>query len=393
MHLDIADHGDSPDKEGAAESRRGAAASADDSRRGAATAADDSRQEEPESARGRAARRGGSRREVTSVDVAREAGVSQATVSLVLSGKAAGRISDTTAENVRRCARELGYRPNVAARALRSGSAAAIGLVVADVTHPFFGKTLRGAQRAAWEAGHVVVLIDDAYGEAWGDGSVERLRAGVIDGFLFFHTPPPASLKASDTPPVVVVEARSERFPHVTLDIEPAIDAILDHLHDLGHRRIGYLRGARPEETMDRRHARWEEHLRSNGVDPAAMPVGSARFSPDSSITAGHELLERLGDATAIVCDDDVLAAGMLTAAREAGIDVPGRLSVTGFDDLDLARFTSPSLTTVRFDAEALGAAAFELLHARLRGETPESRVIAPVELVVRESTGPAPDA
>lgn len=332
------------------------------------------------------------RTEVTSVDVARQAGVSQATVSLVLSGKAAGRISDATAESVRRCARDLGYRPNVAARALRSGAASAVGLVVSDVTHPFFGKTLRGAQRAAWEAGHVVVLIDDAYGEAWGDGSIERLRAGVIDGFLFFHTPPPASLTGSGTPPVVVVEAHSDRFPHVTLDIEPAIDAILEHLHGLGHRRIGYLRGARPEETMDRRHARWAAHLRGHGVDPGAMPVASARFEPDASIAAGHELLGRLGDATAIVCDDDVLAAGMLTAAREAGVDVPGRLSVTGFDDLELARLTAPSLTTVRFDAEALGAAAFELLHARLRGEEPENRVMAPVELVVRESTGPARD-
>ena len=328
---------------------------------------------------------------VTSTDVARKAGVSQATVSLVMSGKAAGRISDTTADSVRRCAKELGYRPNEAARALRSGSAAAVGLVVADVTHPFFGQTLRGAQRAAWKAGHVVVLIDAAYGEGWADGSVEQLRAGVIDGFLFFHAPPPASLLATDTPPVVVVEAKSDRFPHVTLDIEPAIDAILDHLHDLGHRRIGYLRGARPEETMDRRHARWAEHLRRNGIDPADMPVSSARFTPDSSIAASRELLERRGDVSAIVCDDDVLAAGLLAAARELSIDVPGELSVTGFDDLELARFVSPPLTTVRFDAEALGAAAFELLHARLRGEDPESRVMAPVELVVRESTGPAP--
>ena len=142
------------------------------------------------------------RSEVTSVDVAREAGVSQATVSLVMSGKAAGRISEATAESVRRCAKELGYRPNVAARALRSGAAAAIGLVVADVTHPFFGRTLRGAQRAAREAGHAVVLIDAAYSETGGEGSIDALPAGVIDGFVFFHTPPPAWLEAPGTPPV-----------------------------------------------------------------------------------------------------------------------------------------------------------------------------------------------
>jgi DNA-binding LacI/PurR family transcriptional regulator len=332
------------------------------------------------------------RSDVTSVDVAREAGVSQATVSLVMSGKAAGRISAATAETVRRCARELGYRPNVAARALRSGAASAVGLVVSDVTHPFFGLTLRGAQRAAWEAGHVVVLIDDAYGAAWGDGSVEALRSGTIDGFLFFAADPPASLKASDSPPVVVVEAHSKRFPHVTLDIEPGIDAILDHLHDLGHRRIGYLRSAVPGETFERRHARWSEHLRRNGVDPEAMPTAHSRFHADATIAAGLELLERRGDATAVICDDDVLAAGLVAAARQAGVDVPGELSIAGFDDLDLAKLSAPPLTTVRLDPEALGAAAFELLHARLRGEEPASRVL-PVELVVRESTGPAPGA
>lgn len=332
------------------------------------------------------------RSEVTSVDVARKAGVSQATVSLVMSGKAAGRISEATAETVRRCAKELGYRPNVAARALRSGAAAAIGLVVADVTHPFFGRTLRGAQRAAREAGHAVVLIDAAFGETGGEGSIDALPAGVIDGFVFFHAPPPAWLEAPGTPPVIVVEAQSERFPYLVLDIAAAADAVLSHLHELGHRRIGYLRGARPEETMGERHERWAAQLRSGGVDPATMPVSSATFDPDATIAAGRELLKRRDEITAVMCDDDVLAAGMAAAAREAGVDVPGELSITGFDDLDLARLTAPPLTTVRFHPEALGAAAFEMLHARLRGEEPESRVL-PVELVVRGSTGPAPSS
>jgi DNA-binding LacI/PurR family transcriptional regulator len=328
------------------------------------------------------------RTDVTSVDVARKAGVSQATVSLVMSGKSAGRISATTADSVRRCARELGYRPNVAARALRSGSAAAIGLVVADVTHPFFGRTLRGAQRAAREAGHAVVLIDAAYSETGGEGSIDTLPAGVIDGFVFFHTPPPEWLQAEGTPPVVVVEAQSEVFPHLTLDIPAAADAVLDHLLGLGHRRIGYVRGARPEETMDLRHARWAERLRAEGVDPSALPVAAATFDPDSTIAAGREILARRDEITAVMCDDDILAAGMVAAAREAGLELPRELSITGFDDLDLARLTAPALTTVRFNPEAIGAAAFEMLHGRLRGEEPASRVM-PVELVVRDSTAP----
>src|SRR4051794_17233900 len=144
-------------------------------------------------------------RKVTSVDVAKRAGVSQTTVSLVFSGKAAGRISDATATAVRAAARELGYRPNAAARALRSGTASAVGLVVRDVTHPFFGRTLRGAQQAAREAGHVVVLIDDNYGR--GDAAVEALRDGAIDGFLYFAAVPSPAMRAPGAPPVVMVES------------------------------------------------------------------------------------------------------------------------------------------------------------------------------------------
>jgi DNA-binding LacI/PurR family transcriptional regulator len=330
------------------------------------------------------------RAKVTSIDVARRAGVSQTTVSLVLSGKAAGRISEATQQSVQRAAADLGYRPNAAARALRSGVSATVGLVVSDVTHPFFGQTLRGAQRAAWEAGHIVVLVDDDYGALWGDPAVEALRNGAIDGFVFFAAQPPASLEGPDAPPVVMVESRRHGLPTVRLDVEAGTDAILAHLDGLGHRRIGLLRSARRGETFDRRHARWAEHLRAHGEDPGDQVVVDSMFTADDTLAAGAILLERRGDATAVICDDDVLAAGLLAAARARGVAVPGELSVVGFDDLDLARLTDPPLTTVAVDPEALGAAAFALLHARLRGEAPEDRVL-PVALVVRDSTGPAP--
>jgi DNA-binding LacI/PurR family transcriptional regulator len=329
-------------------------------------------------------------RKVTSVDVARHAGVSQTTVSLVLSGKAPGRVSAATADTVRRAARELGYRPNAAARALRSGSASAVGLVVSDVTHPFFGRTLRGAQRAAWEAGHVVVLIDDNYGAAWGDGSVEALREGAIDGFLFFAAEPPPSLRRPGAPPVVLIEGEQGRLPHARLDVEHGTDAALAHLRELGHRRIGYVRSAVGGPTFDRRRARWAAHLRAHGEDPGAQVVVSSQFDATSTIAAGRELLAHPRRPTAVICDDDVLAAGVLAAAARDGVDVPGELSVVGFDDLDLALLSTPPLTTVHFDPEALGAAAFELLHARLQGRRPRNRVL-PTSLTVRESTGPAP--
>jgi DNA-binding LacI/PurR family transcriptional regulator len=331
-----------------------------------------------------------SSRKVTSIDVARHAGVSQTTVSLVLSGKAPGRVSDATAEAVRRSAAQLGYRPNLAARALRSGTAATVGLVVRDATHPFFGPVLRGAQRAAWENGYVVLLVDDNYGAAWSDGSVEALRSSSIDGFVFFAAEPPTSLNLRDAPPVVLIEAERGRFAHVRLDVEQGADAALDHLRELGHRRIGYVRSAAGGQTFDRRRTRWEAHLRDAGEDPDDQAVVTSRFDADSVLAAGHALLGDLRGSTAVLCDDDMLAAGLLAAAAARGVRVPEELSVVGFDDLPIARLTVPALTTVHFDADALGAAAFELLLARIQGRRAPNRVL-PTQLTVRDSTGPAP--
>jgi DNA-binding LacI/PurR family transcriptional regulator len=285
-------------------------------------------------------------------------------------------------------AAELGYRPNAAARALRSGTASAVGLVVSDVTHPFFGPTLRGAQRAAYEAGHVVVLIDDNYGDAWSDSSIELLREGAVDGFLFFAADPPASLRRPGAPPVVLVEGEQGRLPFARLDVEAGADAALDHLVELGHHRIGYVQAGVPGQTFERRHERWATRLRELGQDPADQVVVTALFNTDAVIAAGHQLLDRLDDVTAVICDDDFLAAGVVHAAAERGISVPGQLSVSGFDDIHISRLLTPPLTTVRFDAAALGAAAFGILLARLNGRRAPNQVL-PVELVVRGSTGP----
>ncbi len=327
-------------------------------------------------------------RKITSVDVARHAGVSQSTVSLVLSGKAPGRVSAATADAVRVAARELGYRPNAAARALRSGTASAVGLVVADVTQPFFGPTLRGAQRAAFQAGHVVVLIDDNYGAAWGDSSVELLREGSVDGFLFFAADPPPSLRRPGAPPIVLVESERPRLPSVRLDVEAGLDLLFDHLVELGHRRIGYVRSAIEGQTFQRRHGRWAARLQGIGEDPADQVVASSIFDAEAAIAAGHQVLDQLDRLTAVVCDDDFLASGVLAAAAERGVRIPEQLSVCGFDDVSLSRLVTPPLTTIRLDAEDLGAAAFELLLARLQGRRAPNRVL-PCELRVRGSSGP----
>jgi DNA-binding LacI/PurR family transcriptional regulator len=295
----------------------------------------------------------------------------------VLSGKGRGRISARTEEAVRRAAEELGYRPNVAARALRTGSAHTVGLVVPDITHPFFGGVMRGAQEAAWREGYAVVLADAANDRDWELASLAALRALTVDGYLFFEVDPPPGepLRA------VAIETVGAGMPVVRLDAAAGTRAALEHLRDLGHERIGHLASEVETDTFRLRLDTFREVLGETDLRVVTA------FTVDAAHAAARGLLTREDRPTAIFADDDVLAAGAYLAARELGLAIPGDLSVVGFDDLELARLLDPPLTTVAADAEALGAAAFEALLTMLQGGEPAPERIMPVELVVRGST------
>ena len=324
---------------------------------------------------------------VTSVDVARAAGVSQSTVSLVFSGKGRGRVSEATQELVRRRARELGYRPNVAAQALRLGSSRAVALLVPDITNPFFSRVLRGAQRAAQAAGYTVALVDTANDRRWEAQSFEALRAGPVDGYLLFEVSAPEALGPDEN--VVLVEAEAPRRPSVRFDAESGAAAAFAHFVELGHRRIGHLAAAFDAPTFHLREAARRRVLADAGLDPDGQPRALTPIGIDDARDAAGPLLDE--QPTAIFCDDDVIAAGLYLAARERGVRIPRDLSVIGFDDMDFARVLDPALTTVALDAEHLGATAFELLEARMAGRRTRRRVVLPAELLVRESTGAAP--
>jgi LacI family transcriptional regulator, repressor for deo operon, udp, cdd, tsx, nupC, and nupG len=310
--------------------------------------------------------------------------VSQSTVSLVLSGKSAGRISSRTEAAVRRAAEELGYRPNMAARALRTGAARSVGLVVPDVTHPFFGLTLRGAQEAAWSAGYAVVLVDVPLDRPL-EAPLEALRAGTADGFIYFSVEPPARRPGGEA--IVVIEAEPSGLPWVALDTAGGTDAALAHLIGLGHRRIAQLGSNTQYPTFQIRMDRWKAALASVGVSPEGLWAGSGFDFEEAAVAAGT-LLDADAPPTAIICDDDILAGGVYLAARARGLRIPDDVSVVGFDDLPFARVLSPGLTTVGADAPGLGAAAFRCLASVLAGEAVGGRTL-PVELVVRESTAP----
>jgi len=309
--------------------------------------------------------------------------VSQSTVSLVFSGKGRGRVSEATAERVRECARELGYRPNAAAQALRLGASRAVALLVPDMTNPFFSRVLRGAQRAAAEAGYIVILVDTQNDRHWESQSFEALRAGPVDGYMLFEVTAPEALGPDEN--VVLMETEAPRRPSVRFDGEAGAVAAFEHFVELGHTRIGHLAAAFRALTFEDRERARRRVLSQAGIDPDEQPrVLTPITIDDARLNAGTLLDER---PTAVFCDDDVIAAGMYLAARDRGVRIPDDLSVIGFDDMDFARVLEPPLTTVALDAELLGSASFELLEQRLAGKRTRKRVVLPAELLVRGST------
>ena len=322
---------------------------------------------------------------VTSIDVAEHAGVSQSTVSLVFSGKGRGRVSEATAERVRRSARELGYRPNAAAQALRTGASRAVALLVPDMTNPFFSRVLRGAQRAAAEAGYIVILVDTQNDRHWESQSFEALRAGPVDGYLLFEVTAPDALGPDES--VVLMETEAPGRPSVRFDGEAGAAAAFEHLVELGHRHIGHLAAAFRALTFQHRDEARVRVLSGAGLDPAAQPRVLTPISIEDARRNAAALLDE--EPTAVFCDDDVIAAGMYLAARERGVRIPDELSVIGFDDMDFARVLDPPLTTVALDAQLLGASSFELLQARMSGKRTRRRIVLPAELLVRGSTAP----
>ena len=315
---------------------------------------------------------------VTSVDVAKAAGVSQSTVSLVFSGKATGRISAATEASVRAVAAELGYRPNAAARALKTGAARTIALVVPDITNPFFPRLLRGAQQAAREAGYAVALIDTAHDHEWGARSAEALQSGPADGLLLFEVdPPPAD---AGWEPIVVIESDGRGHPSVVLDVVDGTRQAIEHFKDLGHTRIGHLTSVWDTLTFIRRREVIDELV------GGPVPRAKTDFRIDVAHQDARAFLAANREMTAVFCDDDVLAAGLDLAARELGVRIPGDLSVAGFGDFDIGRVLDPPLTTVIADAATLGRMAFEVLSEQMAGGAPADRIL-PVELAVRGST------
>lgn len=327
----------------------------------------------------------------TSRDVARVAGVSQATVSLVFGEKWRGRVAERTAERVRNTAQELGYRPNLAARNLRLGRTRTALLVVPALTNEFFARLYTGAARVATENGFGVVLYPSPDGMGPARDPFDSSRAS-LDGILASSIASDAlAAIQGDALPLVMLDsdpAGSLGAATVNLDIADGMRRVTEHLLALGHRDFLHLAAGVDSWTFDVRSAALATALR--GTDSAVRTL-RAPLTVDDARTAAEAALAAPGPRpTALVCDDDILAAGACKAARRLGLRVPDDLSVAGFDDLTLATAVEPELTTVRLPAEQFGGCGMTSLLAVLDGRTPPP-VTLPVELVIRGSTAPVP--
>ncbi|MFJ5111898.1 LacI family DNA-binding transcriptional regulator [Streptomyces sp. NPDC088551] len=333
----------------------------------------------------------------TSKDVARAAGVSQATVSLVLGDKWRGRVSERTAGLVREASRALGYRPNLAARNLRLGTTRTALLVVPALTNEFFARVYTGAARVAAEHGFGVVLYPSPAGVGPAKDPFASARA-ALDGVIASSMATDAldAIRGSDGAnlPLVMLDsdpAAPGAAARVNLDIADGMRQVAGHLLDLGHRRLVHLSSAVASWTFDVRAATLAETVR--GVPGAVLSTISAPLEVGAAREATERALAGPGPRpTALVCDDDILAAGACKAVRRLGLRVPEDISVSGFDDLALATAVEPELTTVRLPAERVGERGMSALLAVLDGRRPETGDL-PVSLAVRDSTAPPPPA
>ncbi|BCL31822.1 LacI family transcriptional regulator [Streptomyces aurantiacus] len=316
--------------------------------------------------------------------------MSQAAVSLVLGEKWHGRVSERTAQRVREAARDLGYRPNLAARNLRLGSTRTVLLVVPVLTTEFFAGVYTGAARVAGRHGFGVVLYPSPEGIGPARDPFASAQA-ALDGVI-------ASSMAADA----LTAIRGDQLPLVMLDSDPAagtgattvnldirdgVRQVAEHLLTLGHRRFLHLAADVPSWTFDIRARELAARLAT--VPGTELRTTAAPLSIDAARAATETALSAPGPRpTALVCDDDKLAAGAYKAARRLGLRIPDDLSVTGLDDLALATALDPELTTVHLDAELFGERGMEALLAVLDTRDP-ARDDIPVTLVIRGSTAP----
>jgi LacI family transcriptional regulator len=345
-------------------------------------------------------------RRPTQVDVAQLAGVSRATVSYVMNNQTGGGvpISEETRQRVLEAIAELDYVPDTRAQALRSGNTKTIGLIIPDIHNPHFWEIADGAEQEAYAAGYHILLSSIPPENKYAEDIFKNLSHRRIDGLMMvpsfiYHSEDAqktlASLLKRRLPIVGMMSDHGDKsynFDRVVSDYRDATIEVMTHLLSLQHRRIGLIYGIAVPDLGEDRLVAYRESLQAAGlpIDPSLIIACGPTI--EDSYQATTQLLELPSPPTALLAINDFLAIGALRAIRDLNLNVPEDVSLFGYDDIPLAKYLVPRLSTASKDGEKIGREAIRLLLARLEDpDRPIQRIKLPARLILRESIGPAP--
>ncbi len=332
---------------------------------------------------------------VTRALVAKKAGVSTATVSYVLNNSRS--VSEDARNKVLKAVRELNYKPDMIARSMVTNETKQLGIVLNEITNPFYGEIILGFENAAIEKGYFVNICTGYKNlDAYFDNFISRRMDGVFVAAMPYKFHMNNIYNLVDSGIKVVMSGNSEvdikRVCSVENDYIDGMHKAVDYLYSLGHRDIGCISGLSKSFKFDRKI---EGYLLA--INKWKLPCGDSLLVEGStpygtSIQDGYALAKKMiasgRSFTAVVCTNDLMAIGAMTAFKEAGLSVPGDISVIGFDGIFLGQYWETALTTMAVPTISLGEKAFELLYGNMKkGST--GYFLNKLELVVRGSTGP----
>ena len=328
---------------------------------------------------------------VTMDDVAKAAGVALSTVSRALSDNP--RVSLATREHIQKLAREMGYVPSALARGLATKRTFSLGVVVRDIVDPFLAELVRLMDIHALELGYSLILSHSGNDERRELAAIYLLRQKRVDAIIMPDSSVSDSFLSRVTDhgiPVVLLNRMS--YPYsIGIDNVASGETAVNHLLDLGHRRIGYIGGLRCKAESDDRQNGYARALEKRGlpVDRSLMALGDSW--PEGGQVCMRQFLMLVHPPTAVFCFNDLTALGAIGAIQSAGLRVPQDISVVGFDDIALSSSLYPPLTSIAQDKEQMAKLAVDMAHALATGKPVSERTILPGRLVVRASTGSAP--
>ncbi len=332
----------------------------------------------------------------TQKDVAQKAGVSRSTVSYVLNDQTELKIpiSDETRQRVMDVIAELGYEPDARAQSLRSGDTNIVGVIIPAIQNPFFWQLLSGISAGLQENGYSLHLSHHPLDMQQEANTIRELTRQPVDGFILlaaikYLLPRLSDYIRNSGRPIVEITAAKAEFDHVVHTYASSTRALMAHLLELGHQRIGFVYGITKEVQGFDPLLIYRDLLKATGLQTYEVHCNE---SLEGAYQAAHSLLQQKDRPTALIVINDMLAIAVMRAANDLGLSIPRDLSVASFDDIPFANYTVPRLTTVSGKSEESGREAVRLLLNRFAEPNLPQQVAEPeVQLIIRESTGPVP--